>query len=659
MDTDQHRICIHNDSSKASWYVTGLDLLFVLGISIFAWSALLAPGYFLKAHDAPHSVFYLLEFDKAFRDGSLYPRWGIDFALGYGYPLFSYYSPVAYYVAEAFHLLGAGLTDAIKITYALGTVLSGFAMYGFARRLFGRGVGLVSAAVYLFMPYHLLDVYVRCSFAEYFAFVFLPLVFWAFGELVDAPSLRRVGLAALAYAGLILTHNATFMMVTPLLAAYCLFLLVRQWVAGKCGCGALPLRPVGRLSIAAKDEAGMETCPTGQVAPNLKYAHCELPASGASMVRRAGSALGAALLAFALGAVLLLPAILERGYIAQGQWTQGSFNYLKHFTYPGQLLSPFWDYGYAGEGLQDNMSLQLGVVALALTLMSWVWPPRRNRGQWAFFAVTTWVLLALMLPVSEPIWRALPLVSLVQFPWRLLILTCLTLSVSAGALVAGLAEDRRHSERSEESQASHPSAEYSRPEAFNPVVVVLCLLAVLAGYGYALPEYTPPDPRSETEKAIIDFETFYPPDRVGMTGWVQQQPRTSPLVQEYLDDAPLTRARVLSGDGEVRTLRSGGASIEAQVSSPTGAIVQFYVYYFPAWQVFLDGQPIAARPEGPHALLTVDVPPGEHHLLLRYTDTFWGRWGAIISLVAAVGTAALVALRPSTKSPLNETTDGH
>ena len=107
---------------------TGLDLLIVLALSTFAWGALLAPGYFLKAHDAPHSVFYLLEFDKAFRDGSFYPRWGIDFAIGYGYPLFSYYSPLAYYVAEVSHLLRAGLTDAVKLTYLLATALSGFTM---------------------------------------------------------------------------------------------------------------------------------------------------------------------------------------------------------------------------------------------------------------------------------------------------------------------------------------------------------------------------------------------------------------------------------------------------------------------------------------------------------------------------------------------------
>lgn len=609
---------------------TGLDVLILLVISIFAWNALLAPGYFLKAHDAPHSVFYLLEFDKALRDGSLYPRWGIDFALGYGYPLFSYYSPLAYYVAEAFHLLGAGLTDAIKITYGLATVLSGLTMYGFARRLFGRGAGLLSAVIYLFLPYHLLDLYVRCSFAEYFAFVFLPLVFWAFAQLLDAPSLRGIGLAALAYAGLILTHNATFLVVTPLLAVYCLFLLGRHMIIGR--------------------EDHLMDGRDSQAAPRR-----------ASVISRAGGALAAAILAFGLGAVLLLPAILERGYIAQGQWTQGSFNYLKHFTYPGQLLSPFWGYGYAGEGLQDDMSLQLGVVAVALAFVSLVWPPRRGRAQWAFFTAATAALVALMLPISEPLWRAVPLVNLVQFPWRLLILTSLTLSLSAGALPTSLTGERpvaEHGESPGALAASPYQATRHQSETLEPAIIALCLLAVLAGYGYAVPEYTPPDPRSETEKAIIDFETFYPPDRVGMTGWVQQQPHTSPLVKEYLADRPLTRAHFLSGDGEVRTLRSGGASVEVQVSSPAGGTVQFYVYYFPAWQVYVDGQRTEARPEGPHALLAIDVAPGEHCVVVRYADTFWGHWGKIIALMGAAITVVLVAAESLVKRRRNKAVNG-
>lgn len=562
--------------SRGQW----VDIILVLAASVFAWGALMAPGYFLKAHDAPHSVFFLLQFDKALRDGAWYPRWGIDFALGYGYPLFSYYSPGAYYVAELFHLLGASLTDALKITYALATAGSGLAMYGLARRIFGRMPGLLAAVVYMFAPYHLLDLYVRSSFAEYVAFVFLPLVFWAFFNLIESPSLARLALAGLAYAGLILTHNATFLIATPLLAVYCLYLLVRRRRMGADG---------GELALST------------------------------------GTAALAALLAFALSASLLLPVVLERGYIAQSQWTQGSFGYNKHFTYPGQVLSPLWGYGYAGEGPSDDMSLQVGVAGLALALVGLASRPTRERGHWRFFLLSTVVLIVLMLPISEPAWRTLPLVGLVQFPWRLLIPTALTLSLSAGAVLTRDNEGRDTVD-------------------FQPAVWVLCLMVALASYAHAVPEYTAPDPRSETEKAIIDFETFYPPDRVGMTGWAQQQPRSSPLVKQYLADEPLTRAIALAGNGEVQTLRSGGRSVETRISSDAGCTVQFYVYYFPGWDVYLDGEPVPGRPDGPHGLLTVDVPPGEHRLTIRFGDTPMGSLGKIVSLVALGGCLALLVL---------------
>jgi hypothetical protein len=600
---------------------TALDLALILAASMFAWGALLAPTYFLQAHDARHSVFFLLEFDKAFSDGALYPRWGIDFALGYGYPLFSYYSPVAYYLAEAFHLLGAGLTDAVKITYVISTIGSGWAMYGFVRRLFGRRAGVLAAVVYMFAPYHLVDVYVRSSFAEHVAYVFLPLTFWAFHNLMEEPGLTQVALAALAYAGLILTHDATFMIATPLLMAYCAYLLVRR--AGT---------PPGEVRRPRNERA-------------------MIGAATSTLLKRAAGAGGAAILAFALSAVLLFPVLLERDFIAQSQWTQGSFDYVKHFTFLGQLLSPFWGYGYAGGGVKNDMSLQLGIVAVILAVLSAAWQPRgRRRGQWAFFLLASLALVALMTPLSQPLWQALPLVSLVQFPWRLLLPATLTLSVTAGALVSttdiNLPDTLSRALGGEATDAGvvagvrgfHPGRGYGS------LAWVLCLVAVLAAQSYAVPQYTPLDPRSETEKAIVDFETFYPPDRVGTTAWVQKQPTTSPLVAEYLADRPLTRAHLLSGAGEVHTTLSAGRSIEAAVNTPAGATAQFYVYYFPGWEARIDGQPVAIRPEGPQALLTLDVPAGDHRLLLRFIDTPMGQWGQIVSLASLVATAALAVL---------------
>ena len=54
------------------------NIWLVLALSVFAWGPLLTPAYFFEAHDARHSVFFLVEFDQTFRDGYLWPRWSPD-----------------------------------------------------------------------------------------------------------------------------------------------------------------------------------------------------------------------------------------------------------------------------------------------------------------------------------------------------------------------------------------------------------------------------------------------------------------------------------------------------------------------------------------------------------------------------------------------------
>ena len=121
-----------------------INILLVVLLSVFAIAPLFQPGFFWGAHDARHSVYFLHEFDRSIRDGVLYPRWSPDITFGYGYPLFNIYSPLAFYLGEALHLLGLDLVSAIKMVFALGFVLSGVAMYLFVRRLMGSRAGLVA-----------------------------------------------------------------------------------------------------------------------------------------------------------------------------------------------------------------------------------------------------------------------------------------------------------------------------------------------------------------------------------------------------------------------------------------------------------------------------------------------------------------------------------
>jgi hypothetical protein len=556
----------------------------VIAFSLFAVLPLASPDYFFEAHDAPHSIFFLTEFDAALRDGVWYPGWATDQALGYGYPTFVLYPPLAFYAAEVFHLLGATKVVAVKWTWALATIGAGLAMYSYGRHVLGRRQGLLAAVVYVYIPYHLVDIYVRAALAEYCAFVWMPLVLLAFHRLVEKISAARLALAGLAYAALWMTHNVTGLAFTPLLVGYVLFRLL--------------VEPRGASGPADREKDAADRSAAGD-------------ALWRDRMTRAAASLGAGLLGLGIAGALLLPNLLERSAISQEQWVRASYDYALHFVYPFQFLSSFWGYGAAGPGPVDGMSFQLGFVPIVLASLATVSALcRRSREHLliAFFAASTLVLVLSILPISVHLWDVLPIASLVQFPWRLMALTSVTMAILCGLSVSG---------------AGELGAE-TTSRVLSPQVLILALVAALASFPFTLPEYTPVPPTAEGPLLSLEFELEYS-DMVGITAWSEELPSTSPLVPQYLaGSSALTTADALAPGATLEMVRAGGASDEMWVRSPAGTELRFYTYYFPGWRVYVDGERLpdmSLRPAPPYGLLAVDIPPGEHHVLLRWGDT--------------------------------------
>jgi hypothetical protein len=585
-----------------------LILLFVL--SAFALAPLASPGYFFDAHDADHSVFFLVQFDQAIRDGALWPRWGSDHALGYGYPLWLLYAPLAYYVAEGFHLLGLGFTAAVKAAWALGFLFGGWGMFLLLRRWFGRGpagraAALVGGLLYVYAPYHLLTIYVRAALAEFSALAWFPWVLLAFDRVANPAGIakpwRAIALAALAYAGLLLTHTGSIMLFTPLLLAYLLFVLLRRGVQE-----GWPWADLGRTTL-------------------------RLAAGG--------------LLAAGLAAIFLLPMLLEQRFIVQEQWVQGSYGYRGHFVYLSQLLDPFWGYGYSDDltGPNDGLSFQLGMAGVVLAVTAAVVGLRRGspqRGVAGFFLAATLASLAMMLPLAAPLWDAVGPAALIQFPWRLLGLASLGLAILGGAAVASLLWARPTGDAVAASGAATAQA---------PAGAVLGLAIVLASLAFTVPQYTDIQPIDESELSIIRFETAYP-DMIGRTVNTEQTFTENPLVAQYLAGEPLQKAVLLAGSGSVSST-ARGASVTAQVDAAGPATVLFYTYDFPGWRATVDGQRVQHRTEPPYGLIAVDVPAGQHEVAIRHGTTPVRTAGAMISALSLVLVVALLLAPGKRQSP--------
>src|SRR3989344_3465832 len=183
-------------------------LFIVLFLSLWAIQPFFVSGFF-PIHDDTQ-VSRVFEMGKMLESGVFPVRWVPDLGYGYGYALFNFYAPLAYYIGGAFMILGFDALLATKIVMAVGILLSGIFMYFLARKFFGELGGVVSGMFYLYAPYHAVDVYIRGDVAEFWAYAFIPLAFLGFYK-------KNILLGTIGFAGLILSHNLTAMMITPFL----------------------------------------------------------------------------------------------------------------------------------------------------------------------------------------------------------------------------------------------------------------------------------------------------------------------------------------------------------------------------------------------------------------------------------------------------------
>jgi len=180
------------------------EFIALIIITVLAVSGLLNNQYF-AIHDDQHIArLYLL--DQAIRQGDLYPRWVGGLGFNFGYPLFNFYPPLIYYVAEFFHLLGFNLLWSLKLMIITGSFISSFGMYLLGKRFFDKKTGLLVATLFTFFFYRAITIYIRGAWAEFFAMSILPLVFLGLDNISKNKSIKSIFLFSISLALLILAH---------------------------------------------------------------------------------------------------------------------------------------------------------------------------------------------------------------------------------------------------------------------------------------------------------------------------------------------------------------------------------------------------------------------------------------------------------------------
>ncbi|MBK9313960.1 MAG: hypothetical protein IPM55_06895 [Acidobacteria bacterium] len=312
---------------------------------------------------------------QSVEEGDLLPRWAGLLDGGRGDALFTFYPPLSYALsAIPMVLFGLSTLDSLKLVSVLTIFLAQLSAWLLAREFFDRRRSLIVSSLYVLLPAYPLIALHRAFFANGLALGLAPLALLGAWRLLTGERVER-GLAIFlaSMSAVVLSHAIT------------------AYLTGVT---------IGLMALALFKRTGWR-----------------------GMLRLAGAGLGA----MALTAFFLWPQFIERNWVQLGlQVVQQDFrNYFLFATAPDatKYRQAWANVNYVTSLVilsQTLTGLLLAAIAGRASLLfkktERLNEPAVSLSGFGLLVVLFGLLIAA--PWSEPLWRYLPGLKFIQFPWR-------------------------------------------------------------------------------------------------------------------------------------------------------------------------------------------------------------------------------------------------
>lgn len=515
-----------------------------IGAAVFAVEI---PFFFLgtpSGHDVEFHLYSWLEVLSQWKHGIMYPRWAAFAHFAYGEPRFVFYPPASW-------TLGALISSVCPWTIAsavyiwIALVLAGSSMFLLARRWFNRREAIFAAVFFAVNPYHLVIVYWRSAFAEMLASCLVPLL------LLLVLRAAEDDRGAIAPLGLLLAASWLTNAPAAVMIHYSLALLMVFF-----GWRRRSLRP---LWIAA-----------------------------ASVV-----------LGISVAAFYLLPAIYEQRWIeianavSAGSRPADNFLFI-HTTDP--------DHDAFNRIISWVALLEMILVACAAGASTW---RKEHRHLWT--ALLAWAVAcsAMMFPLSLLLWKILPKMQFMQFPWRWLLCLSMifTLFLTDGA----------------------------RRWWLRGAVCVLSIAVIAVAWHRVQPPWW--DTTADLREMQDNMDTG-----AGYEGTDEYTPLGADPTSIDKDARKVTVAGAARADIHVLRWDADLKSFTAQMSGADELALR--LFFYPAWHAEVNGRPVEPIARAGTGQMLLPVSAGMNRVEIRFTRTWDRTVGAWISLLAFIGILA-------------------
>ncbi len=326
----------------------------------------------INTADGVFHVHRIFAMTTLMQHGDFYPRWIPYFHLGYGYPVFNFYAPLATWLGGVLGLAGISAAMAFTLLVAAGWMLGSVGVYALGRRWLPAPAALVGAALWAYAPSAFQGVWNIGSLSQLSASALVPWLFLAVLRAAETPNTRRVSLLGVVFALVLLTHQPTSVLVGLFIA---------------------PGAPALCVWFARRDKRWL----------------ARLISVGSGLVLGAGIAM-----------IFLLPMALELSSIQVSKGATNLANVLAaSFLQPYQLFltASAPDLSDLNRNLPDSIGLITGILA-ACGLIGLVY--RRQYRLALAWGVAAAFVIFLLLPISTSFWLNVPLLGQLRFPGRVL-----------------------------------------------------------------------------------------------------------------------------------------------------------------------------------------------------------------------------------------------
>jgi 6-pyruvoyl-tetrahydropterin synthase related domain len=519
-----------------------------------------------SGHDFQFHLASWMDAASQWREGIVYPRWAEWANWGFGEPRFIFYPPASWTIGAALgSVLPWRMTPGAFIWLTL--IAAGMSMWRLAREWLPGSQAIVAAVLFELNPYHLVIVYYRSDFAELLASALLPLLVW--GALhVGQGEWRRVPPLAAVVAGIWLSNAPAAVIATYSLGLIFLVLCAVQR-------SFRPLVP-GATAMA-----------TG----------------------------------FGLAAFYILPAAWERRWVQIGQAVADNLYPAQNFLFTRASDPDFVRFNWKVSSVAVGVMLVTGIAAIFVARKRRAFPE-------LFWVLATLGLVSvlLMLPLTNFLWRELPELQFVQFPWRWLEMLDLVfaffVAVAIGQLqrlrLAWLAGVIVFVALGAAATAMVLDAWWDSADV--PTIAD----AIHAGRGYeGTDEYAPaesdhyefPGDPDDTER--LQGASSVPADRIAR------------FDSDYGAITPAT-----SVDLKISRWSAERREFTAETGTPVTLAVKLVNY--PAWEVRVDGHEVRSVLVEDTGQMLVALSPGPHRVAIRFRRTWDRTAGGTISILSAL-----------------------